>query len=254
MPAQRRSAGRESAVAKTGGREAPVVRKADGSQTLERGLRVLRMLAEAPDGLGASEVAAELGVHRSIAYRLLTSLVRQHFVSREETSGRYRIGVSFFTLAQQARPPLIDVAQPVLRELTHELGATACLVVPEGEYAVAVAVIEPPGPGPRFSYGVGNRDPLDRGAAGLALLAADAPREGEPPRVVRARERGHVVTHEEVVAGTYGTAAPIRPPEGWRPAAVNIITHRQDIADRAIPLVVAATQRISRLLHAPCGG
>jgi DNA-binding IclR family transcriptional regulator len=118
---------------------------------------------------------------------------------------------------------------------------------------VAVAVIEPPGPGPRFSYGVGNRDPLDRGAAGLALLAAEAPREGDAERVAAARERGHVVTHEEVVPGTYGIAAPIRPPRGERPAAVNIITHRQDVADRAVPLVMAATDRISRLLHDPPG-
>ncbi|MFE9249696.1 IclR family transcriptional regulator [Streptomyces sp. NPDC007088] len=223
-------------------------RRADGSQTLERGLGVLRMLAESREGLTASQVAARLGVHRSIAYRLLTTLTRTRFASRVP-GGRYRVGVAFFTLAQEARPPLLDVAQPVLRELAVELGATACLVVPDGEHALAVAVVEPPGPGPRFSYGVGNRDPLERGAAGLALLSAGPPLPGEPGRVAEARVRGHVTTHEEVVPGTIGVAAPVRVPAGEQPAAVNVITHRQDLADRAIPLVLAATARIADLLE-----
>jgi DNA-binding IclR family transcriptional regulator len=231
----------------------PEERKADGSQTLERGLVALRLLAEAPQGLGAAEIADRLGIHRSMAYRLLMALTRQNFAARDD-AGRYRVGLSFFTLAEQVRPPLLDLAQPVLRELAAELGATACLVVPENEHAVAIAVIEPPGPGPRFSYRVGNRDPLDRGAGGIAMLAAGPVLDGEPERVREARRAGYVVTHEEVVPGTFGIAAPIRSsgtPVG--PSAVNVITHRQEIADRAIPLVMAAAERINRLLTSPSG-
>ncbi|GAA2775704.1 IclR family transcriptional regulator [Saccharopolyspora taberi] len=228
-------------------------RKTDGSQTLERGLLVLRMLAEAPEGLGASEVATRLGVHRSVAYRLLMALTRQNFASRDP-EGRYRIGLEFFTLAERVRPRLLDVADPVLRELTAELDATACLVVAENGSAVAIAVIEPPGPGPRFSYGIGNRDPLERGAAGIALLAAGSPEDDEPERVTTTRRTGHIVTHEEVVAGSIGIAAPIRPPRGGQAAAVNVITHRRDIADRAIPFVVAAAQRITEVLNGPGTG
>lgn len=230
-------------------------RKADGAQTLERGMRVLRMLAESPSGLSASEIAGRLGVHRSIAYRLLTALTRQHFAARDPAGG-YRIGVSFFTLAQQVRPPLLDVAQPVLRELTHRLGATACLVVPEDDCAVAVAVVEPPGPGPRFSYGVGSRDPLQRGAAGIALMAGGAAvatplEEALRARVEEASVAGHVSSHDEVVAGTFAVAAPIRVPEGDQPAAVNVITHRQELADGAVPHLLDAVHRIGELLRVP---
>ncbi|RCW45914.1 IclR family transcriptional regulator [Halopolyspora algeriensis] len=227
-------------------------RKADGSQTLERGLLVLRMLAENPEGLTAGEIATRLGLHRSIAYRLLTALTRQDFATRDGEN-RYHAGLAFFTLAEQVRPRLLDIAQPVLHEVTAELDATACLVVAENDFAVAIAVVEPPGSGPRFSYGIGNRDPLDRGAAGIALLAAGPPQEGEPERVGDTRRTGHIVTHNEVVSGTYGIAAPIRTPPGERTAAVNIITHRQDIADRAIPLVTRATERITRSLQGPAG-
>ncbi len=225
---------------------------ADGSQTLERGLTALRVIAEAPQGLTASEVAARLGVHRSIAYRLLTALVRQAFAVKDDAN-RYRIGVAFFTLARQARPSLLDAAQPVLRELAAELGATACLVVPEGEHAVAVAVVEPPGSGARLSYRVGNRDPLDRGAGGLALLAALPPAEAEPARVAEVRAQGYATTREELIPGTYGVAVPLTQAAGKHPAAITVLTHRQDVADSAVPAVLAAARKLSEALSLPTG-
>ncbi|WP_019808702.1 IclR family transcriptional regulator [Saccharomonospora halophila] len=223
-------------------------RRADGAQTLERGLLVLRMLAESPGGLTAGEVAQRMEVHRSIAHRLLTALTRQDFANRD-AQNRYHAGLAFFTLAERVRPRLLDLAHPVLHEVTGELDATACLVVADNDHAVAVVVVEPSGPGPRFSYDVGNRDPLDRGAAGLALLAAGPPRDGEPERVRQVRETGHLVTHNEVVDGAYGIAAPVATPPGERAAAVNVITHRADLADRAIPVVTRAAERITRSLR-----
>lgn len=223
---------------------------AEGSQTLERGLMVLRMIAEERDGLTASEVGARLGVHRSVAYRLLTALVRQGFAAKDGAH-RYRVGLAFFTLAELTRPPLLDAARPVLRDLAAELGVTACLVVPEGQEAVAVAVVEPPGPGARLSYRVGNRDPLDRGAGGLALLAAGAPAAGEPDRVAEVRDRGYALTREELIPGVFGVAAPVvrRPHE--QPAAVTTLTHREELAEQAVPAVLAAARRLSHALDTP---
>lgn len=235
-----------------GYRMADEPRRPDGAQTLERGLRVLRMLGEAPHGLTAGDVAAALGVHRSIAYRLLVSLVRQGFAARDERDGqgrpgsdRYRLGVQFFTLAELARPSLLDVAQPVLARLAAELNATACLVVAENDAAVAVAVVVPPSSGPQFAYRLGSRDPLDRGAAGIALLAGGPAHPGEPSRVATARTAGFVVTYAEIVPGAYGIAAPVRTVRDEQRAAVNVITNRPETADQAVPAVVAAAARIS---------
>ncbi|MGW0605303.1 IclR family transcriptional regulator [Streptomyces sp. NPDC002640] len=223
---------------------------AEGSQTLERGLMVLRMIAEEPRGLTASEVGARLGVHRSVAYRLLTALVRQGFAAKD-AAHRYRVGLAFFTLAELTRPPLLDAARPVLRDLAAELGVTACLVVPEGKEAVAVAVVEPPGSGARLSYRVGNRDPLDRGAGGLALLAAARPTEGEPERVAEVRERGYALTREELLPGVFGVASPVVRRAHEQPAAVTMLTHREDLAEQAVPAVLAAARRLSRALDTP---
>ncbi|WP_448319604.1 IclR family transcriptional regulator [Streptomyces sp. CO7] len=222
----------------------------DGSQTLERGLTALRLIAGRPEGLTAGEVASELGVHRSIAYRLLAALVRQGFAHRDGT-GRHRPGVAFYTLAELARPPLLDAARPVLHDLAAHLGVTACLVVAEAGQAVAVAVVEPPGAGPRLSYRVGSRDPLERGAGGLALLAARPAVEGEPDRVAEVRSRGYAATGEELIPGVFGVAAPVGRAVGEEPAAVTVLTHRKELADGAVAAVLEAAARLAGTLAAP---
>ena len=62
---------------------------APGSQTLARGLAALQLVASAPNGLTAQQVADDIGVHRTIAYRLLTTLAQYRFVAKGE-DGRYR--------------------------------------------------------------------------------------------------------------------------------------------------------------------
>lgn len=225
-------------------------RGADGAQTLERGLRALRLLATAPGGLTATEVATSLGVHRSVAYRLLMTLVRQHFAARD-ADARYRIGVDLVGLAEQVRPRLREVAERTLRRLADELDATACLVVPDGDEAVAVSVLEPSSHGPRISYRIGSRDPLGRGAGGIAVLAAGPAADGEPERVRRARRQGYATTSGEVVPGTYAVAAPIPTAHPDGPAGVLLITLRPEVAEAAVGPVVAAAREIARTLEAP---
>ena len=63
-----------------------------------------------------------------------------------------------------------DVAIPVLRQLAERVGCTAHLTVAEGDEALALAVIEPSWTDFHVSYRVGARHPLNRGAAGKAIL------------------------------------------------------------------------------------
>ena len=62
--------------------EAPGPSPATHSQTLDRGLRALEVLAEQPDGMTVSELAAALGTHRAGVYRLLGPLVDHHLAVR----------------------------------------------------------------------------------------------------------------------------------------------------------------------------
>lgn len=215
-----------------------------GSQTLERGLSVLVTIGRTP-GLTTAEVAATSGLHRSITHRLLVSLQRTGFAVRDD-DGRWSTGPVAAELADHARPRLRDVAAPVLDRLAREVGATASLVEIEGDAAVTTYVAEPETDGPRFSYRLGNRDPLDRGAGGLAALASGPGLPGESPRVASVRTEGHVITRAELNPGAYAVAAPL---PGWPVrAAVNVVTNHEEIVSSALEPVLRAVAEISAAL------
>lgn len=213
----------------------------EGSQTLERGLAVLVELGRRPDGMTTSQVATACGLHRSIANRLLVSLTRTGFATRD-ADGRYAVGPTAAELARHSGPTLRGVAEPVLHTLALTVGATASLVEVVGDAAVTTVVAEPATDGPRFSYRLGNRDPLDRGAGGLAALASGPARPGEPERVAQVRAAGHVTTYAELNPGAYGIAAPL---PGWGVlAALNIVTSHEELTTEAIGPLLAAVAAI----------
>ncbi|MGI9136173.1 MAG: helix-turn-helix domain-containing protein, partial [Candidatus Nanopelagicales bacterium] len=50
------------------------------SQTLDRGLRVLEALADAPEGLTVTELATQLDIGRTVVYRLVVTLEQHAFL------------------------------------------------------------------------------------------------------------------------------------------------------------------------------
>ncbi|MBB5916201.1 DNA-binding IclR family transcriptional regulator [Nocardia transvalensis] len=213
----------------------------EGAQTLERGLAVLVELSRHPGGLTTAQVATACGLHRSITTRLLVSLQRTGFARRDET-GAYSVGPAVGDLLGLSRPELRAVAAPVLDRLARTVDATASLVEVVDGYAVTTLVAEPPSDGPRFSYRLGNRDPLDRGAGGVAALAAGPPRPDEPDRVASARAHGYLTTHGELNLGAHAIAAPL---PGWgRPAAINIVTNRESVLENARDPLLDAVREI----------
>lgn len=171
---------------------------AETSQSLERGLRLLRLLADAPAPMTVTALANELQTHRPIVYRLITALAQQGMVQRDG-DGRWRLGLGVLHLAQRIHPLLRDAAAGPLRRLAEDVGATAHLTIADGGEALAVAVVEPSWTDYHVAYRVGSRHPLDRGAAGLAILDLDSPGGGP----------GYLATSGELQPGAHGVAAPI---------------------------------------------
>ena len=171
-------------------------RPGESAQTLDRGLRLLHLVADATGGLTVTEAATALGVGRAAVYRLLSPLLA-HGLLRRDTANRLRLGAGVLQLARRAQPLLADGALPALRRLAEQTGATAHLTVAEGDEGVALAVVEPSWTAFHVAYRTGSRHPLARGAAGQAILAGRAG-DGRP-----------VSTRGELQAGAYGVAAPV---------------------------------------------
>ena len=208
---------------------------AETSQTLDRGLQVLRVLAETPGGLTVTELSSRLRVNRTVVYRLVSTL-EQHALVRRDSRGKLYVGLGVLHLASAVQPLLRDLAVPVLRRLAETLGCTAHLTVADGDEALALAVVEPSWTDFHVAYRVGARHPLTQGAAGKAILLGRDP----------AGER-FSVTAGELQAGARGLAAPVRGVDGLE-ASVGIVTLGDLDARTLGPKVAAAAAEVASRL------
>jgi DNA-binding IclR family transcriptional regulator len=224
-----------------------VMNSAPGSQTLARGLTVLQVVATSRRGLTVQEVADHIGVHRTIAYRLLSTLAQFRLVAKGE-DGRYRSAAGLAVLGASFDNNVRQLSLPTLRSLADELSTTVSLLVAEGDQQVAIAVIVPNNVFYQLSFHEGSRYPLDRGAAGIALLASMPPRPEERDLVPQTRRQGWVITHGEVEPNTYGLAVPVkrRPPSP--PTCINLISHREDVVMGGKDAVIKAANELSAIL------
>ncbi|WP_225844437.1 IclR family transcriptional regulator [Streptomyces sp. HPF1205] len=241
---------------------------AETSQTLDRGLRVLKLLADTDHGLTVTELAARLGVNRTVVYRLLATL-EQHSLVRRDLGGRARVGLGVLGLAHQVHPLLREAALPALRSLAEDIGATAHLTLVDGSEALAVAVVEPTWTDYHVAYRTGFRHALDRGAAGRAILAGRGMQpaawgpDGKPqagddaytetaapsgPHDTLGNQARYVLTHGELEAGASGAAAPLLGVPGVE-GSVGVVMLAESVPERVGPRVVEAAMEVADALR-----
>ncbi|MEC3996691.1 IclR family transcriptional regulator [Actinacidiphila sp. DG2A-62] len=227
------------------------------SQTLDRALRILPLLAEGPAGL--EQVATRLGVHKSTALRLLRTLHEHGLVYRQQDQ-RYRLGARLFGLAQQAVESLDvrGIAHPHLLALNERTGHTVHLAVYEQGDVVYIDKVESRYPVRMYSR-IGRPVAITVAAVAKVLLA-DLPEPErravaerlEYPRytsrstpdaaaflaeLARVREQGWAADlggHEESINCV---GAPLRGPDGRVCAALSV----------SAPAVVVSAAELLRL-------
>lgn len=220
----------------------------DGNQTFARGLRVMLAIADSKRGMSVQQVSDLLDVHRSIAYRMLQTLVDFDLAARS-SEGTYIPGARLATLSEAFLPTLRDVTGPVMRSLADRLQSTIMLFVGQGPDAVAIAMAEPTNASHHLAFRLGMRTPLTRGAAGYAILAAGPPIPGELEQVTAAREKGYARSHAEIEAGQFAVAAWIPLSGTTTRACLNLITYREDISAAAGPEMRRAADQVARVLR-----
>lgn len=213
---------------------------AETSQTLDRGLRVLEAVADSPEGITVTELAAALGIGRTVVYRLVVTL-EQHALIRRSSDGRCRLGLGVLTFGRQVQPVVRDTALPSLRLLADAVNATAILTVVDGPEGLLAVVVEPSRSEVHVGVRAGARQPLENNAAGRAILAArtTAGRPLEPPWVVATGDGPQ---------GAYGLAVPILGVAGLE-ASVGVLALRELVDADVGPRVARAAGEIARALR-----
>ena len=192
------------------------------SQTLDRGLTALAIIATSETPLTIAEVATHLRLGRSVTYRMIRTLEDHRLVTRD-ASGRLTGATQLVALARGVRNDMQAAAAPILLNLANFLGMTAFLVVSDSDEAVTVQVVEPTSTAAHVAYRPGTRHPLNRGAPGIALLAGDVPKTSERSEVTQARVSGWAYSEGEVIEGMASIAAPVTSADSAAKAAVAIV-------------------------------
>lgn len=229
--------------------------QASPSQTLSRGIRALEILAEADRPLTIAELAEAMGVHRSVAYRILRTLEDHSLLVRDD-AGRVQPGPGLAVLARGVSRNLQTAALPELTQLANSLNMTAFVAVWDHQDCVTLVTVEPRHSAATVVQHPGSRHPISSGAPGIAIQSALTEQEWNQlapavpyrPEATEARKRGYAASHDEVIAGVSSLAAPVRVP-GGRPAAVAVVYIRsaQDPEAVAAALTASAARIESQL-------
>jgi hypothetical protein len=207
------------------------------SQTLDRGLSVLEVLAEFPEGLSVTELSHKLGVGRTVVYRLVVTL-EAHSLLRRSADGKCRLGLGLLSLARVIQPLVREASGPALRMLAEALSCTAYLMIADVNDGLVALVSEPNRSDMHVSIRIGTRSPLEGSAGGRAILAARtaAGRPLDPPWVVANLE-----------GGTHGLAVPLTGVAGLE-ASVGIVSAREFAETEFGPRITRSAQEIARML------
>lgn len=226
------------------------------SQTLSRGIRILEILADAREPLSIDELAQRLGVHRSVAYRLLRTL-EHHRLTVRDPRGRIELGARLAALAAGVAHDLQAEALPELTSAANELAMTCFLAVLDADEIVTLTSVEPRHAIASVAQRPGTRHSIGLGAPGKVILASRPPHEwpettdaAHRAELEEVRARGWAISHDEVIPGMRSTAVPLRLPNG-QPAALAVVYVSSTRSDEEIASRLAAA---SDSIRAALGG
>ncbi|WP_373778561.1 IclR family transcriptional regulator [Glaesserella sp.] len=119
--------------------------KSSGNQSLIRGLRLLDVLSNFPNGCPLAKLTEITGLNKSTVHRLLQGLHSEGFVQGATTSGSYRLTTKCLSLGQKtlASMNIINIAAPHLERLNLTLGETVNFSRRENDHAIMIYKLEP---------------------------------------------------------------------------------------------------------------
>ncbi len=249
------------------------------SQSLERGLAILKCFTPKNPVLGIVDIAERLGMSRSTTHRYVTTLVALGYLE-QGASRKYRLGLRVTDLGMSAlnATGLREQAHADLTELSHRAGYTTSLAVLEGGEIVYVDHVQSFRRGQRDvepKLGLGSRLPAYCTALGKVLLAYMPERERREPlaktngdnrgpnaitskgilrdELVQVLDEGFAVEDEELASGRIAIAAPVLDESNEIAAAIDMTAATpgittEELASALGPHLISTADRISARL------
>lgn len=193
---------------------------------------------------GVTELSKELRIHKSTAYRLLSTLERRGMVERDADTQKYRLGLGVIRLAGAVRATseLIQAGHPICERLSRAVDEAVNLAVLEGHNVVNIDQADLSTSMISVNW-VGAHTSLHGTSSGKVFLAHLPQREREAvlagplqrftdrtlvgvdelrTELAGIRRAGFAVALEELEEGLHAVAAPIRTADGSVSAALSL--------------------------------
>ncbi len=232
-------------------------------QSVDRAITILEVLARTGEA-GVTELAGELGVHKSTAFRLVAALERRSLVEQQHGRGKYRLGTGILRLAgaTTARLDLVQESRGISRLLAQQVGETVNIAVLSDGAALYMDQVAGSSALQPHNW-VGQRIPLHATSNGKMLLSGMEPSEidgqvGELRRFTantitslpdlareleEVRTRGYAIAVDELEIGLTAVAAPIRNGHGETIASMSVSGPTFRIDARRLPQLAQAVMR-----------
>ncbi|WP_273265028.1 IclR family transcriptional regulator [Flexistipes sinusarabici] len=141
------------------------------STSVEKALKIIKCFNEKNKDLSLNDLNLKLGISKPTLYRLCYILTKEGFLSKNREMNTYRLGVNMFEIANSYinTSNFVNSIDNILEELSKEFGETVTIYKLEGFYRKCIMRFETEY-ALRYAVQVGERLPLDKGAAGKTIL------------------------------------------------------------------------------------
>ena len=211
------------------------------------------------------------GMPTSTVQRLVTNLTAQGFLDREEDAYRIGLKMAYWAAPATRGKEILDVLNPLLKDLRDATGETACFFKAEQRYRVCVGIAETRHALRREMH-LGKIMPLHAGSAGRVLLAWDAelldrvlkePLESITESTItssedlqavvkQTRTDGFAITTDERETGASGLSAPVFDSSAGLVGAVTIsgptLRMPREVCEGWVETLLQTAERMTRII------
>lgn len=218
---------------------------AKGVEAVERALTLLECFRPGVADLSLAEFAKATGEHKSTILRMIVSLEKFGYLSRNE-AGRYRLGSTLWRLGTTYRDSfdVTEALRPELQRLSDATQETASFYVRDGESRICLVRVEPVR-SIRHALTVGARLPITLGASGKVLRAYGGPAE---EGLLPIRSKGYAMSMGERDPEVAAMAVPLLAQSGSLLGALSlsgpVTRFAPDLQDRLLAELMKSAARL----------
>lgn len=242
-------------------------------QTIHRITKLFEFLSRYKDGLGINEISQSLDFPLSTTHRMLNSLRKDGYVTQDELTKRYKLGVKILSLAinQLNNMDIIKISKPIIEELSTKYGQLVYLSVLENNRVVCIDMVNN-SKRTKFYVQIGASMPVYCAASGKAIgayldesklddiikdtniikftlhtIIDDYEIKGE---LCKVKKQGYAVCDEEMELGVNAVAVPVfgRDEQVYASITIMLMKQLKYDEDKIVHDLKQAANKISKFL------